>query len=87
MIRHNTPGKEPVALLVKVDQGVGHVFGDGWIAQMARAGTAIEKLLYDRTGKALNLPTLVGAKIAVELVCGLNDGLALRFDAIQNGSR
>jgi hypothetical protein len=41
VIRHNTPGKEPVALLVKVKQGVDNVFSDGAIPQMARARPAI----------------------------------------------
>jgi len=60
VVGHDAPGKETVAVVVEVKQGVRYVFSNRGILQVACAGTAVKKLLYDRAGKALNLPALVG---------------------------
>jgi len=85
MVRHNAPGKEPIAFLVKMTKSTRDFFGDGRLPKMTSASAAIEKPFDDGSRKTLDSPAFVGAEFPVELTGGRDDGLTLGFDAIEDG--
>ena len=84
MIGHDAPRQEPVALFVKMTQGVCQFFSDRRISQAAGACAVVEELLDDRRRELLDFSALVGAQGAVQLICGCDDGTAFGLDAVQN---
>jgi len=84
MIRHDAPCEQPVALFVKMTQGVCQIFGDNRIPQVAGACTVVEELFDNRRREPLDLPALIDAQGAVQLIGGGDDGPPLGFDAIQD---
>jgi len=84
VIRHDAPGEEPVSLFMETAQGVGGLLGENGILKMAAARAGIQKLLDDRSGEMLKFPSLVGTERAMELVCGADYCLPLRFNAVED---
>src|SRR5450631_4921520 len=87
VIRHDAPSKKPVALVVEVPQRGCYFVGDGGIPQVTSASATVEIFFDDRRREDLNLPALVRAEGAMELICGFDDGFTLRLDLIENGLR
>jgi hypothetical protein len=84
MVRHDAPCKEPIALLIKVPQGVGHFVGDGGVLQVTSARAAVEEALNRWSREALDSRAFIGAEVTSKTDGSLDDRLSLGFDAIKN---
>jgi len=84
MIRHDAPRKEPIAFLIKVTQGIGHLFCDGGILQVTSACATVEEALNYGSGEARDSFTFVDAEVTPKTDGSLDDGLPLGFDALKN---
>ena len=84
MIRRDAPGKEPIAFLIKVTQGIGQFFCDGGILQVTSACATVEEALNRWSREARDFRAFVGAEATPKTDGSLDDGLPLGFDALEN---
>src|SRR5450759_4150042 len=84
MVGHDAPRKEPIALLIKVSQGVGYFFCDGGILQVTRARATVEEAFNHWSREALDSRAFIGAEGTPKTAGSLDDRLPLGFDAIKN---
>src|SRR5205823_2413398 len=84
VIRHDTPGKQLVFLIVEVIQGISHDIGDLWPAKMAGTRSIVKILLDDASRELLDFLCLVRAQISLKLDRRLDNAFAFGADSVED---
>src|SRR5207247_2119192 len=84
VIRHDTPGKQSVFLIVEVIQGISHDIGDLWPAKMAGTRSIVKILLDDASRELLDFLCLVRAQISLKLDRRLDNAFAFGADSVED---